>query len=156
MAISDEAKLLEAIKTRLESITIAGGYPVAVRTVIINYGVLNINVDKTKTPLIEVVQGPEEYQHGVSGQLTVNENIFLRVVMAKGTSDVDLADLKACIIRCLFADTYAGQTNDGIRLDNYASYFQLVRCESDVGLVDANRIFSLQLSITRNTATWRY
>ncbi len=156
MAVSDEAKLLEAIKTRLESITTAHGYTIGVRTVVINYGVLNINVDKTKTPLIEVVQGPEDYEHGVGGQLTVKENIFLRVVMAKGTSDVELADLKSCIIRCLYANAFNGQTNDGIRLDNYASYFQLVRCESDVGLVDANRIFSLQLAITRNTATWRY
>jgi hypothetical protein len=158
--MSQGANILNALKERLETITVANGYPLSVKTVRLNNATITFDVPVTSCPLIEIIQGPEEYQHAMGGQVDVTQSVIIRLVHAKGKTDADMEEFKSSVVRALYADSYAGNSNGGINLSSSGRHnlnmLRLIRCETDLNLLEKNRIYGLLFELKSNRQTWSF
>lgn len=145
--MSGRKKFLVALKERLGSIKEQNGYPLTVQKIFLNdLTRLSIATPKIDCPAIEIIQDTESYdikhQH-----MIISSSIFLRLVHKEHTSDEDMEVFKSAVIRCLYKDSYGtgrqvalapllsaegGFTNSVIRLKE---------CVSDLGMIEANRVY---------------
>lgn len=160
MTLPIEERILAALQTRLESITEANGYPLTVQSVRVNESSITFNLPGTECPLIEIIQDDEVYVHGASGHLSVESVMYLRLVAEQGKSDRDMAVFKAAVIRCLYANSYTGNSNAGATLadaqGNTLTHLRVTRCVSDLNMVKTNRIYALRIELKNNRQTWSF
>lgn len=158
--MSKGADILLALKERLESINIANGYPLSVKQVKLNSASITFDFPVTSCPFIEIIQGPEEYEHNASGHLGVTQTIILRLIHAKGKTDADMEEYKSAVIRALYANSYTGNSNGGINLASNGRHnltnLKLLRCETDLNLLEKNRIYGLLFELKSNRQTWSF
>jgi hypothetical protein len=150
-------ELLDALKTRLESIRVENGYPLTVKKVLVSHNQISINVDSMTCPMIEVVQGVEQYAHaGLNGMVTKVTDIGLRLVGKKGDDDKFMERFKSAVVRCIYCNGYDKQGNDGIRLSRQVVMPKLVQTVPDYGVIEANRVYVMVFEIESTTQTWSF
>ena len=153
--MSKGGDVLLAVQARLQQITTANGYPITIKDVMIGKGQLTLNLPQEKCPSIEIIQGPENYEHQNSN-IVITNAFVLRLIDKKTKTDIEMEDFKSCVIRALFGNAYAGTGNSAL---NYAGKIiapRVVRCESDYNMVDANRIYALLLETERITQAYNF
>jgi len=148
--------LLSGLKTRLESIRESNGYPLTIKNVLISHNEMTINTDASKCPIIEVVQGNEEYEHGVNGLMHKWTEIGFRLVAAKGADDSFMETFKSAVVRCIYSNSYSSQGNAGIHLADGVVMPRVIRCVPDYGVIQANRIYVLIFEVETITRTWSF
>jgi len=160
MTDTNGTRVIDALVARLSKITTANGYPVNVKTVEINRSQITMNIDSLKLPMIEVIDGEEEYQHETSGHVQVRQIMIIRFIMPAGTDDKTMELFKSSIVRCLYADSFNSGHNSGVGLAlsgrNTINFPRMLQCSKDVNLVDANRIWELILELNRSAPTWEF
>jgi hypothetical protein len=158
--MSAGSDILNALKERLESIRTDNGYPLTVKAVKLNTSTITFDIPLTSCPLIEIIQGPEEYEHAASGQLEVVTSLIIRLVHQKGKTDSDMEEFKSSVIRAIYANSYTGNTNAGVGLArsgrNTIVFPRLIRCETDLNLLEKNRIYGLLFELRSNRQTWSF
>lgn len=141
--------ILEAVKTRLRTITIANGYPLTVKKVITGAG-LTLNKDKSELPLIDVVNNGLDIDTNYIGQVVkVRFPITLRLVLKKEATDEDLIEFQSSVIRALFNNNYntsLGQ-KDAMKLGGLVSHMILESTHPDYNLIEANRMLDINIDI---------
>lgn len=150
---SDNAKILNALKTRLQSITTTAGYPLTVKKVELNAGDILMNTNSLSLPYIEIINGDNKIEeHNVGGNVRGSLNITLRIVQAKSTSDALMSDFESAVIRCLFGNTYLGSpTASASRLNNgtrdLLTHMRYTSTFTDLNMINANRIWDINLAL---------
>jgi hypothetical protein len=147
--MSKGGDVLLAVQARLQKITLANGFPIGVKDVIIAKGQLTLNLPEAKCPLIEIIQGPENYDHQGAGQVEVSSAFILRLVNKKSSTDLDMETFKACVIRAIMGDSYTASGNSNLNFGGKIAAPKLVRCDSDYNMVDANRIYAILFETVR-------
>jgi hypothetical protein len=152
--------VIDALIDRLSSIKIANGYPLNVKQVEINRSQITMNIEKAKLPMIEVIDGEEEYQHEMSGHVQIRQIILVRFILPENSSDKEMEVFKSCIVRCMYANAFNSAHNSGVGLvlsgKKTINFPRLLQCSKDVNLVDANRIWELIFELNRSAQTWEF
>jgi hypothetical protein len=147
-------RILAALQARLQKITVANGYPITVKEVLINNGEIEFGVSHDRLPLIDVIQADEVYEHEMSGAVVVTASIILRLVLPQGNTDSAMEEFKSAVVRCLYCDSYNALGNAGVHLADgnggTITWPRLVSCQADVALVNGNRVYALMFEINSN------
>jgi hypothetical protein len=154
-------RILAALQTRLERITVANNFPLTVKTVLVNKGEIEFGISADRLPLIDIIQADEQYEHESSGFLNVNTSVILRMVLAQGASDSDMEEFKSAIIRCVYANSYVSNSgNTGIHLADGGGgtiYMpRLISCQNDIAMVEGNRIYALLFELHSKRTVWQF
>lgn len=149
-------ELLNALKSRLEKIQTANAYPISVKKVLVSHNELQINVESSSCPLIEIVQGVESYEHMPNGGMRKISDIGLRLIAKKGETDQYMERFKSAIVRCIYCDAYDKQGNDGIRLSSGVVHPRIIQTIPDYGVIEANRIYVVVFEVISNIQTWSF
>lgn len=142
--------ILNAIKTRLETILIANGYPINVRKINSGKGLITLNLDKNLLPLIDIVNGGLEIEQNYIGQsIKVRMPITLRLVMKKEATDSDLIEFQSCTLRAIFNNSFNPQLGekDAMKLGGLVSHMLLDSIHPDYNLIDANRMHDININV---------
>jgi hypothetical protein len=147
--------LLDAVQARLRKITEANNYPLTVKDVWI-HNEITLQLDAMKCPIIEVIQGPEVYEHHVGGAFTKWTELHLRLIASKNNDDKYMERFKSAVCRCMYCDGYDIKGNSGIRLSEGVVMPRMVRTIPDFGVIDANRVYVMVFEIESKTQTWSF
>lgn len=142
--------ILNAIKTRLETISVANGYPINVRKINSGKGLITLNLDKNLLPLIDIVNGGLEIEQNYIGQsIKVRMPITLRLVMKKEATDSDLIEFQSCTLRAIFNNSFNPQLGekDAMKLGGLVSHMLLDSIHPDYNLIDANRMHDININV---------
>lgn len=142
--------ILNAIKTRLETISVANGYPINVRKINSGKGLITLNLDKNLLPLIDIVNGGLEIEQNYIGQsIKVRMPITLRLVMKKEATDSDLIEFQSCTLRAIFNNSFNPQLGekDAMKLGGLVSHVLLDSIHPDYNLIDANRMHDININV---------
>jgi hypothetical protein len=159
---SQGAAMIRALKARLQTITAANGYPLTVKTVEVFKGQITFNLPASILPMIEIIQTGENYDVMTAGNVDVYAGFALRLVQPQSVDDEGMEDFKGAVVRCIYANSYnaANRTNAGIGLAeggvNTIVYPRVVRCQTDLNMVPANRIWALQFEFKMNRNTYSF
>ncbi len=153
----DESLILDALKTRLQTITVSNGYPLTVKTVELNKGEILIDIAATKLPYIEIINGDDKtLERFVGGLHRGSLDITLRIVKQKSATDGDMADFKSAVIRCLFGNSYdpAASNTSACRLNNgtrdLITMMEYISTHTDINLINSNRMSDVNFSLIYN------
>lgn len=147
-------EILQTLKTRLETITIANAYPITIKKVNTGKGVLTMKLDPSQLPFVDIVNGGLETDKAYMGQINkFRMPITLRLVLKKEATDADLIQFQSCVLRAVFNNSYDvinGQ-KDGMKLNNgtqdLISYIELEAIHPDYNLIEANRMTDINLNL---------
>lgn len=158
--MSDGARILYALKARLETIKTAAGYPMSVREVSLNLSEITFDLPSNRLPLVEIIQAPEKYEHGACGLVEVVTSVILRLVDERKKTDPDMEVFKSSIVRAIYANQYVATGNSGIGLEDGQGrtivFPRLVSCETDLNMVPGNRIYALLFEFRSQRQTWKF
>ncbi|MEM4166602.1 MAG: hypothetical protein QW255_04580 [Candidatus Bilamarchaeaceae archaeon] len=146
---------LQKMQQRLNSIKEQNGYPLTIKKVTIS-PVLNATYDTSQLPLIEIVQVDEQYEHN-HAQIHVETQVALRLVAHKNASDEYMEIFKSAVIRALFCGSYDYHTRQTQTAADYGDGFvqlRLLETQSDLGFIQANRVYIIVLQAIFNVAIW--
>ena len=142
--------ILNAIKTRLETISVANGYPINVRKINSGKGLITLNLDKNLLPLIDIVNGGLEIEQNYIGQaIKVRMPVTLRLVMKKEATDSDIIEFQSCTLRAIFNNNFNPQLGekDAMKLGGLVSHMLLDSIHPDYNLIDANRMLDININV---------
>lgn len=143
------------LKQRLLSIKESNGYPLTVKKVTTT-PVLNATYDASQLPLIEIVQVDEQYEHN-HAQIKVEKQIALRLVAQKNASDEYMETFKSAAVRSIFCNSYHYHTRQTQTSADFGDGFvqmRLLETQSDLGFIQANRVYVVLLQAIFNIAIW--
>lgn len=153
----DESLILDALKIRLETITVANGYPLTVRTVELNTGKILIDLAATKLPYIEIINGEDKtLERFVGGLMRGGLDVTFRIVLTKNSTDGDMADFKSALIRCLFGNSYdpSSSSSSACRLNNgtrdLLTMMEYNSTFTDINLINSNRMSDVNFTLIYN------
>ena len=145
--MSGRKEFLIALRDRLLSIKESNDYPFSVQKVFLNdLKRLSINTPSMDCPAIEIIQDKEEY--AIKHQnMTIYSDIFLRLVHKENTSDEFMEEFKSMVFRCLYKDS--PEVGRGTPLSPLLAkdgkftntVIRLKECVSDLGMIEANRVY---------------
>ena len=140
-------RILAALQARLQRITVANGFPITVKEVLLNKGEIEFGISGDRLPLIDIIQADETYEHETSGFIGITTSIILRIVLPQGATDSDMEEFKSSVVRCIYANSYIKTTgNSGVHLDDgqggTITYPRLINCQNDIAMVQGNRIYA--------------
>lgn len=142
--------ILQAIKTRLETIKTVNGYPINVTKVNSGKGLLTLNLNKDQLPLIDIVNGGLEIEQNYIGQtIKVRMPITLRLVMKKEAVDQDLIEFQSCVLRAIFNNNFNPQLGekDAMKLNGLVSHMLLEAIHPDYNMIEANRMHDININV---------
>lgn len=145
-----QSDILNAIKTRLETITISNGYPINVKKINAGKGILTMNLSKDSLPLIDIVNGGLEIEQNYIGQtIKVRMPITLRLVLKKEATDSDIIEFQSCVLRAIFNNSFNTQLGqkDAMKLDGLVSHMLLDSIHPDYNLIEANRMLDININV---------
>jgi hypothetical protein len=149
--VSGRRNFLLALKERLEKMTTSNGYPFSVKKVFLNdLKRLSIDIPAMECPSIEIIQDNELFEHKHQ-TLDVSSSIFLRLVHNSKATDEDMEVFKSMVIRCLYKDSPLEGLGTPLSplLEREGKFtntsLSLKECVSDLGMIEANRVYALSL-----------
>ena len=148
--MSNQGNILSALKARLESITVANGYPITVTTVEKDVGVLTMDINGSKLPYIEIINGGDTViNQAMTGLLQSKISITLRIVKNKSALYDDMAVFQACVLRCLFGNSYTVPQDNAKRLPyngvELLTRMEYLNSDPDFNMIKVNRIWDINI-----------
>jgi hypothetical protein len=142
--------ILLALKERMLNIKEANGYPVTIKTVTFEPK-MSMNYNNNLLPLIEIINGDENYKINSGGTIEVDSEFIFRLVCKKSTTDDEMSVIKGCLMRCLFSNSYNNKINGAIYLPYNGQNLILnsipLQTVTDLNMLEANRIWNLIYNI---------
>ena len=142
-------EILYAFAERLRTITVANGYPLDLGTV---FGVdkktpLSLNLEPHEMPAIIVIDEVDDPQDE-KGMVDSAWAVRLQLIDSGEKMDGEMLDLCEIVGRCLISNSFTAEVIDGWRSMHPRIYrLQRGRIDSDLNMIEANRIYSMQWTI---------
>lgn len=146
---------IEALATRLRTLTLANGYDHDMKRVITDSSEMGINLPETDLPTVEIVNDITPYEHMASSSYWAEQHVILFIVAPKSWTDGQMEDLLADIKKCLYGGSASASGNTGITLDGAVQSIHLVQSAGDLNLIEANRTYVLKIILKTLRITYK-
>lgn len=151
MGSSLRSEIGEAVRDRLLTVTAAGGWPLPVASVFYDKIPLGLELDVHQMPAVLVMDEGASYRHEHSA-LNVSLAFRLHLVLAEGSTDDQVNLLIREIGKAVWANSPTAETMDGFRLLHPRVYqVEMERDETDLNMIEANRIATVQMIVHYRT-----
>jgi len=147
--------ILTALKTRLESITVAHGYGRTVKTVRLSRSGMDLDIPVQDCPLIEIYQEGAMPEHGAGAHILVTYTILLLLIDKKDQTDNEMENFQAEVRAAIYGDSPTASGNTGITLGGKAVKCQWMGTDYDLNLIDANRRCVMTWQIVSSQSTYK-
>lgn len=149
------SEILQALKARLETITVARGYGRTVKKVRLSRSGMDLDIPPQDCPLIEIYQDNASVASGASAHMLVTYTILLLLIDKKDQTDEQMEDFQADVRAAIYADSSSGNGNSGITLGGKAVKCQWTDTAYDLNLIEANRRCVMTWTIVSSQTTYR-
>jgi len=148
---------IKALIQRLETIRTENGYPLSIKKVS-SKPEMSTTYNKMYLPMLEVILGDTQFKSKLGGNLEIETEIIVRIVAEPSKDDAYMELLQSCVFRCIFANSYTQNNNNGATLifDNKHTVKSVIPLAvvTDLNLIESNRIWNVVFSINRNSHTY--
>lgn len=155
MSDSKGSLILTALKTRLESITLAHGYRVDIKEVKLNTIDINMNYPSSDLPKIAILNDKARNEQAVSAQYVNNMNVWLQLVAEPEWTDLQMEDFKSDIRQALFGDSPSASGNTGITLGGKITRIDMGEEINDLHMLKVNRVSAMQFTLVSHRISYR-
>lgn len=153
--MSKGSEILAALKTRLESITVANGYGRTVKKVRLSKSGMDLDIPTQDCPLIEIYQENANVESGASAHILVTYTILLLLIDKKDQTDEQMEDFQAEVRAAIYGNSPTASGNSGITLGGKAVKCQWMATDYDLNLIEANRRCVMTWTIVSSQSTYR-
>lgn len=149
-SVSVRGQILEAVKARLETITLANGYLTGVQKVYFDKIPMGLDLAAYHLPAIFLIDGPDslEFEHAcVKGNWDLRLQLWHNEV-----GDIDMIHFVRDVLKALYADSAVATVNDKFR-SLHPSIVELIPAtiSPDLHMIDANRVSELTFIVRYRT-----
>lgn len=148
------ADILTALKARLDTIKVANGYDLTIKSVSVNSSAPTLSVAALSLPLVEIVDEGDDYEHQASSSYWANTNILLYLVAQKSWTDAQMQDFMSNIRRAIYGGSASASGNTGVTLGSKVSGIWLVGAASDLNMVESNRVYIMRIRLRSHRTTY--
>lgn len=153
--MSKGALILAALKSRLETITVANGYGRTVKKVRGSKSAMDFDIPVSDCPLIEIVQDSANVEHGASSGIIVEYTMFILLIDKKDATDEQMEDFQQDVRFAIYGDSPTASGNSGITLGGNVIDCMWRSTKYDLNLVDANRRCLMEWTIRSKQVTFK-
>lgn len=153
--MSNGARILQALKTRLETIRTANGYGRTVKTVRLTKSGMDLDIPSQDCPIIEIYQDSASVESGASAHIMVTYSILLVLIDAKDQTDEGMEDFMADVRVAIYGGGPLAFGNTGITLDGNAVKCQWMGTDYDLNMIEANRRSVMTWNIVSSQSTYK-
>jgi hypothetical protein len=153
--MSQGADILTALKSRLQSITVANSYGRTIKNVRLSRSGMDLDIPPQDCPIIEIYQESADVESGASAHIIVTYTILLLLIDRKDQTDEGMEDFQADVKAAIYGAGPAASGNTGITLGGKAVKCQWVGSDYDLNLIQANRRTVMTWQITSSQSTYK-
>lgn len=139
-----------ALKARLASITTANGYPVDVKKVFYDEIPLGLELSPEDLPAIFLLDDGASYEHE-HGLLNVARAFRVQLVDQGEATDEAMNLLIRCVGKAVWANSATAQIQDAFRFHERVYQVDIDTDETDLHMIEGNRIASAQMIVHYRT-----
>lgn len=153
--MSSGSDILTALKSRLESISIAHGYTRNIKKVRLSRSGMDLDIPVQDCPLIEIYQESATVESGASSHIMVTYTILLLLIDKKDQTDEQMEDFQAEVRAAIYGNSPLASGNSGITLNGKAVKCQWIATDYDLNLIQANRRCVMTWKILSSQSTYK-
>lgn len=144
------SEILNALKTRLESITQTAGYDVTIKTVYHDKIPVGLELAPEDLPVLFLLDdgSTPEHEHEV---VKIALNIRIQIVDVEEASDARIHDLHRAIGKAVWANHPVLQTNSNFRFHPKVVQIEMGVDETDLNMIEGNRIATSRMIVHYRT-----
>ena len=142
---STRTQILYALTDRIKTITAAAGYPQTIKSVFVDEIPLGMDLAPHQMPAVIVMDDTDlfAHQHQV---LECAWTIELQLILEKCKDSV-VHELIRSVAKAIFAGGPTEESNGGFRFHPAVSWVQLSAVHSDLNMIKANRLASMEIIV---------
>jgi len=152
MSDSKRAEIQEALKARLETITSANGYVTAVQRVFMDNIPMGLDLDEHELPAILVIAGDDNLEHKV-GCLHGRWTFELQLWHGE-QPDAVMDQFVRDVHKAIYANSPTAKRRDAFRIHTAVYKITTTAIATDLNMIDANRVYGVELLIEYSTQYW--
>jgi hypothetical protein len=150
--MSKRAEILEALATRLQSITTANGYSTDVKKVFWNDIPLGMDLGDHEVPSILILDKECRVTHQFT-DLELEWFFELQLIHAQ-VSDTLMLDFSRDVVKCLYANSPVVESSSYLRFHPLVYDLQITSFYGDLHTIDANRFAIMEIIVFFGTKIW--
>lgn len=149
---STRTQILYALTDRLKAITTANGWPQWVKSVFVDEIPMGLDLAPHQLPAIIVLDDQDIFTHQHQA-LEASWKIELQLVLTK-VKDSVVHELMRSVAKAIFAGGPNVEANGGFRFHPAVTWVQLSAAHSDLHMIEANRLASLEIIVHYRVKPW--
>jgi hypothetical protein len=149
---STRTQILYALRDRLALVKTSNGWPVTVNSIFVDEIPMGLDLEPHQLPALIVMDDNDMFRHEHQA-LDCAWKIEIQLVLEK-CPDSTVHELARNILKAIFAGTPTGETNGGFRFHPAVTWVELQAMHSDLHMIEANRMASIDLVIHYRTKPW--
>lgn len=144
------SEIFTAFATRLQSITAANGYPIPIKRVFFDKIPLGLELTPEDLPALFALDdgATMEHQHQI---VDVALALRVQIVDAEEQSDDRMNELLREVAKALWANSPTAQVQDQFRIHSRVYQMEMDSDETDLHMIDGNRIATTRLIVHYRT-----
>jgi len=146
--------LLEALKARLETISVANGYNTNFKSVELSDPKPVLSRGRVSLPLLQIIQTKIRNEHGSSAHVKITTRFAIVLVHDKTQDDLTMEDMQQDVLRCLYGNSANPTGNTGINLGGECQNILYIETDTDVNAFEMNRVYTMWFDIVRHGKTY--
>lgn len=150
--MSTKGDILQAIKTRLQTITQANGYSTDVVQVYADKIPMGIQLQAHEVPCIFVLDGPDDYT-GKHDCMNVDWNVRMQLWHAGDLPDSTMIEFARNVLKAIYANHPSANVIDAFRA-LHPKVYEVVPLQNspDLNMIEANRVTELSFIFRYRTS----
>lgn len=150
---SKKATMMNALATRLGTITTANGYDTNVAQVFHNEIPMGLDLDEHELPAIFVIGSDDSVEH--KQQWVFGDWVVELQLLHKDVSDSTMHDFVRDIAKAIYANSPTAEKRDAWRSFHPSLYeVRLLEVEEDLNTIEANRFFVVKCLLRYQTSPY--
>lgn len=140
----------QALKARLETITALAGYPVPLKKVFFDKIPMGLELSDAQLPVAFLLDDGASYSHQHS-RLDVARAFRIQLVNVESASDETMSEMIREVAKAVYANSPTATVEGAFRFHERVVWVELSDDESDLHMIEANRIAALRLIVHYRT-----
>jgi hypothetical protein len=139
-----------ALKARLESITTANGYPAEAKTVWYDKIPMGLELEAHQMPALFLLDEGADIQH-VQQQVDIARSFRVQIIAEDTATDEDLEEVVRLVAKAVWANHPTATVDDQYRFHPRVYQVSMASDETDLHMIDANRIATVRMIVHYRT-----